>query len=260
MPEGKAPARFRFVGRLALLLLIVAGVALIAFHRDRLDADGIARAIAAAPAAPLFFILVHVIASLTFFPRTVLAVAAGAVFGLWMGTLWAAIGSVAGALAGFLLARYVNGGVVDLESLRRFGPILQRAERGGWRAVAVLRLVPVIPHSLTNYALGLTRLDLRSFIVGSLLGQLPMSIACADFGAAGETLASGKAGWIMPTLLGLAVLALSIAVPKMAGLRQRAVVAPPAPPSPSETPAGSILYSAVPARAGTQETRPGPSA
>jgi uncharacterized membrane protein YdjX (TVP38/TMEM64 family) len=147
----------------------------------------------------------------------VLAVAAGALFGVWWGTLWAALGSVIGAMAGFLLARYVNDGIVDLENLRRIGPILLRAERGGWRAVAVLRLVPVVPHSLSNYALGLTRLDLGAYALGSLLGQLPMTVACADFGAAGETLAAGKAGWIEPTLIGLGVLVLSVAVPRLMG-------------------------------------------
>jgi uncharacterized membrane protein YdjX (TVP38/TMEM64 family) len=227
MPEIKALARFRLAGRMTLLLLVAGGILWMVLHRNSLDAEAIARTIATVPAAPLFFLLAQLVASLIFFPRTVLAVAAGAVFGFWMGTLWAALGSVVGAMAGFLLARYVNDGLVDLESMRRFGPILLRAERGGWRAVAVLRLVPVIPHSLSNYALGLTRLDLGAYALGSLLGQLPMTIACVDFGAAGETLASGKAGWIEPTLVGLAVLVLSVAVPRMAGLRHRAAVSHP---------------------------------
>lgn len=216
-PESKALAHARLAGRVLLLLLVAGGAALIAVNRGSLDADSIARAVARVPAAPVFFLLLHVVASLIFFPRTVLAVAAGALFGLWMGTLWAALGSMIGALAGFLITRYAYGGIVDLEHLKRFGPVLRRAERGGWRAVAVLRLVPVIPHSLTNYALGLTRLDIAAYTMGSLLGQLPMTIACADFGAAGETLAAGKAGWLAPTLIGAAVLALSLLLPRLGG-------------------------------------------
>ncbi|MGO8920632.1 MAG: TVP38/TMEM64 family protein [Stellaceae bacterium] len=214
-PDSAPLRRFRLAGRLALLLLVLAGAGLAWRERGALDAAAIARAIGQYPAAPLIFLAVHVAASLIFFPRTVLGVAAGVLFGVWWGTLWAALGSVLGAVAGFLLARAVNGGLIDLESLKRLGPALQRAERGGWRAVAVLRLVPVIPHSLTNYALGLTRLDLASYALGSLLGQLPMTVACADFGAAGQTLAAGKAGWLQPTLIGLAVLALSAALPRL---------------------------------------------
>jgi uncharacterized membrane protein YdjX (TVP38/TMEM64 family) len=210
----------RTAGRVLALLLVLAGLGFVWHERASLDAQSIALVIAHYPAAPLFFLLLHIVASLIFFPRTILAVSAGALFGAWWGTLWAALGSVLGAVAGFLLARYVNGGLVDLEGLRRIGPVLLRAERGGWRAVAVLRLVPVIPHSLSNYALGLTRLDLAAYALGSLLGQLPMTIACADLGAAGEKIAAGKAGWFEPTVIGLAVLAISVIVPKLA-IRQR---------------------------------------
>jgi uncharacterized membrane protein YdjX (TVP38/TMEM64 family) len=210
----------RALGRALALLLVLAGLGLVWTERASLDAQSIALAIAHYPAAPVIFLALHVVASLVFFPRTVLAVAAGAVFGVWWGALWAALGSVLGAVAGFLLARYVNSGLIDLEGLRRIGPALMRAERGGWRAVAMLRLVPVIPHSLSNYALGLTRLDLGAYALGSLLGQLPMTIACADLGAAGEEIAAGKAGWLAPTAIGLAVLAISFVLPKLAARRR----------------------------------------
>jgi uncharacterized membrane protein YdjX (TVP38/TMEM64 family) len=214
MRESTLLARTRASGRIALVLLVVGGVGWVLANRANLGADSIRLAIAQYPAAPLIFLIAHVIASLIFFPRTVLAVAAGALFGLWWGSLWAALGSVVGAVAGFLAARYVNSGLVDLESLKRFGPILLRAERGGWRAVFLLRLIPVIPHSLSNYALGLTRLDVGAYAVGSLLGQLPMTIACAAAGAAGETWVTGKTGWIVPTLIGLAALLLSLMLPR----------------------------------------------
>src|SRR6185437_1256441 len=215
--EKPAPlAAFRLAGRLAIVVVVLAGAVLLWARQGAVNAEAIAQVIAAYPAAPLVFLAIHIVASLIFFPRTVLAVAAGALFGAWAGALWAALGATIGAVAGFLLARYVNGGLVDLESMQRLGPVLRRAERGGWRAGAVLRLLPVIPHALTNYALGLTRLPLGAYAFGSLVGQLPMAIACADFGAAGERLAAGKAGWLAPTLIGLAVLGLSVLVPKLA--------------------------------------------
>jgi uncharacterized membrane protein YdjX (TVP38/TMEM64 family) len=209
----------RVTGRVALVLLVLAGASLVFTHRSALDAAAIAETLARYPAAPLVFLLCHIVASLIFFPRTVLAVAAGALWGVWWGTLWAALGSVLGAIAGFLLARAANRGLVDLENLRRLGPILQRAQGGGWRAVAMLRLVPVIPHSLSNYALGLTRLDLGAYALGSLLGQLPMTIACVEFGAAGERIAAGRADWLVPTIIGAAVLGLSVLVPRLVARR-----------------------------------------
>ncbi len=148
-----------------------------------------------------------------------LAVAAGLIFGMAAGLAWATLGSVLGAVAGFLVARYLNAGLIEPESVKRLGPALRRAEDGGWRAVAALRLIPVIPHSLANYALGLTRLPLGSYAFGSLLGQLPMTIAYVDLGAAGERMMAGQKGWLWPTLIGAAALLASLLLPRFARRR-----------------------------------------
>jgi uncharacterized membrane protein YdjX (TVP38/TMEM64 family) len=180
--------------------------------RGVFDPLTITAAIARYPAAPLGFFVVHIGASLLFIPRTVLAIVAGLLFGSRWGIVWAEIGSVAGAVAGFLVARYIHPGLGDIRGTARIGPILARIETGGWRAVALLRLIPVMPHSLANYALGLTQIPLRDYAFGSLIGQLPMTIAYVDLGAAGEQLMLGGAGWLEPTLIGLAALALSLVI------------------------------------------------
>jgi uncharacterized membrane protein YdjX (TVP38/TMEM64 family) len=214
-------------GRLVVLGFVLAG-AIAAWHwRAQLDPAATAATIARYPAAPLLFLALHIAASLLFVPRTMLAIVAGLVFGVGWGIVWAALGSVAGGVAGFLVARYVNGGLVDLDAMARIGPVLERVERGGWRAVTLLRLIPVMPHSLANYALGLTRLPLGAYAVGSLLGQLPMTIAYVDLGAAGGRLMRDGTGWVEPTVIGLAALSLSLLIPAIA--RRRARVATPAP-------------------------------
>jgi uncharacterized membrane protein YdjX (TVP38/TMEM64 family) len=215
--ETKTPpsARSRAIGRTLVLLLIAGGMVLAWLHRAALGPISIEAAIAGYPAAPLVFLAAHVLASLLFVPRTVLAIAAGLLFGIFWGLAWAALGSVLGAVAGFMLARYVNGGLIEPERLRRLGSILRYAEGGGWRTVAALRLIPIIPHSLANYALGLTRLPLGAYALGSLLGQLPMTIAYVSLGAAGGRVAAGQAGWLVPTLVGVAALIVSFFLPRL---------------------------------------------
>jgi uncharacterized membrane protein YdjX (TVP38/TMEM64 family) len=214
-PRSAPIARLRLAGRVFVLALLAAGAVGVWLHRGDLDPSTLTSAIAHYPAAPLIFIALHVIASLLFVPRTMMGVVAGLIFGLWWGIVWTTLGSLAGAVTGFLLARYVNGGLIDLESLPRFGPVLQRAEAGGWRAVTMLRLVPLIPHTLSNYALGLTRLSLGGYTVGSLLGQMPMTIAYVSFGAAGERASAGGQRWLVPALIGAAALALSLLLPRL---------------------------------------------
>src|SRR5690242_1771996 len=114
-PAERPPLRAaRELGRGVLLALVAVGILLLALHPELLDPVRIKAAVARYPAAPLVFLALHVVASLIFFPRTLLAIAAGALFGAFWGTLWAALGSVLGASAGFLFARYVAGGRLNL--------------------------------------------------------------------------------------------------------------------------------------------------
>lgn len=209
--------------RLAGLGILIVGIAAAWDWHAALGYGEIGAAIARWPAAPLVFIAAHIAASLLFVPRTLLAIVAGLLFGLGWGTLWAALGSVAGAGAGFLTARYLNSGLIDLDRNARLRPLLDRVAAGGWRAVAVLRLIPVVPHSLANYGLGLTRVRFGAYTLGSLLGQLPMTIAYVAVGTAGERVIQGGAGWLTPTSIAAAALGLSLLIPLV--IRRR-----PAPP------------------------------
>jgi len=195
-----------------LLVLAGLGIGALAAARWRtvFDPVAMAAAIGRHPAAPLGFLALHVAASLVFVPRTLLAIGAGLLFGTTWGILWAELGSLAGAAAGFLLARYISSGFLEAGRAASLRSVLQRVERGGWRAVALLRLIPIMPHSLANYALGLTRVPLAAYALGSLLGQLPLTIAYVELGAAGERLLWNGAGWIEPTLIGFAALLLSL--------------------------------------------------
>lgn len=218
-PEA-APSRMsalRTTGRILVAGLVLLGMVLVLTHRSVLNPAEIKSAIAGAPLAPAIFLLAHVVASLLFVPRSLLAVVAGLLFGSVGGIAWATVGSTLGSLAGFLLARYVNSGLIEPERLPKLGPLLVKAEAGGWRAVAMIRLIPVLPHPVTNYGLGLTRLPLSSYIWGSIIGQVPVTIAYVEFGAAGNDAMSGGADWLLPTLLGLAVLLVSFALPKLVG-------------------------------------------
>src|SRR5204862_8321533 len=115
----------RRTGWVLMLLLIAAG-SLVAWRwRSAFDPAAATGLILSTPAAPFVFLAFHVVASLLFVPRTLLAIVAGLAFGMWWGVLWAVAGSVLGATAGFLIARRVNTGLFDRANWARFDSLLQ---------------------------------------------------------------------------------------------------------------------------------------
>ena len=104
--------------------------------------------------APIGFIAIYATGTILFFPGALLGIAGGALFGPVWGTLWNLLGATLGATIAFLLARRIAGEWVA----RRLGGRLRRLVDGvtaeGWRFVALMRLVPLVPFNLLNYALG----------------------------------------------------------------------------------------------------------
>ncbi len=151
---------------------------------------------------PLVFVLGYALATVAFLPGSLLTLAAGAVFGIGMGTLWATCGALLGSSASFLIARYAARGWVEkkLEGRPRFQAVDRAVGREGMKVVALLRLSPVFPYNLLNYALGLTGVKFRHYLVASL-AMIPGTLLYVYYGkVAGDVVtaaggAGGKSAW-----------------------------------------------------------------
>lgn len=202
--------------RLAVAVVIAGGMALAIAYRGQLHLDHLQdRLDDYGDFMPVAYIIAHVAASLFFVPRTLMAVLAGILFGSWGGPFWSLVGSMVGSYVGFAAARYVNAGQIRPEEMQRIGPYLKRAERSGWRMIAVIRAVP-LPHTPLNFAFGLTRVKVRDYLIGSFLGFVPASILCAKLGASGRYATVGTGNWIEMSAWAVAFVLVSIALPKLA--------------------------------------------
>jgi uncharacterized membrane protein YdjX (TVP38/TMEM64 family) len=123
---------------------------------------------------PFAFVLGYIVATLAFIPGSVLTLAAGAIFGLAEGTLYVFVAATVGATLAFLVARHAARRLVEkrIEGDARFAAIDRAVGAEGRKIVFLLRLSPVFPFNLLNYALGLTRVRLADYFIASI-GMLP---------------------------------------------------------------------------------------
>ena len=126
------------------------------------------------PLGPLVFIAGYAAAVIGFVPGSVLTLASGAIFGLAEGTAYVFVAAVLGSTGAFLIARHGARAAVErrIEGDARFAAIDRAVGREGRKIVFLLRLSPVFPFNLLNYALGLTQVRLVDYVVASL-GMLP---------------------------------------------------------------------------------------
>jgi uncharacterized membrane protein YdjX (TVP38/TMEM64 family) len=133
---------------------------------------------------------------------------------MW-GTLWNLIGATLGATLAFVIARYVASDWVAMRSGERLGRLMSGVEEEGWRFVAFVRVVPLFPFNLMNYAFGLTGIRLRDYVLASFFCMAPGALAYTYLGYAGREAAAGQAGAIRKAVLALALLAAVAFLPRL---------------------------------------------
>ncbi|MEE9608876.1 MAG: TVP38/TMEM64 family protein, partial [Myxococcota bacterium] len=170
---------------------------------------------------PLVFGVGYAAAVVAFVPGSLLTLAAGAVFGLVEGTITVLAAATVGAALAFLVSRHLARSVIEkkLTDSARFAAIDRAVGAQGRRIVFLLRLSPVFPFNLLNYALGLTRVRFADYLVASV-GMLPGTVLYVYYGKlAGDVaaLAGGAAvekgvGYYAVLVLGLAATAIVTAL------------------------------------------------
>ena len=163
---------------------------------------------------PLAFIAGYAAAVVALVPGSLLTLAGGAIFGLVRGTIFVFAGALLGAAGAFLVARYLARSAVErrLAGNPRFAAVDRAVAGAGRKIVFLLRLSPVFPFSLLNYALGLTRVRITDYLVGSL-GMLPGTLLYVYYGKLAGDVAALAGGAPMPkdarywTLLGVGLVA-----------------------------------------------------
>ena len=220
-PSSRAGLVVKIVVLVAIMAaLIFAGRMLGAYipaFTERVDSLG--------PLGPIVFIIGYAIATVAFIPGSPLTLAAGAIFGIVKGTAFAFSGAMIGAALAFLVARYAARKRIEhrLADKPKFHSIDRAVGREGGKIVALMRLSPVFPFNLLNYALGLTRVKFWHYVVANF-AMLPGTLLYVYYGKVAGDVAQATAGsssksltdWIVLAVGLVATIAVTLVVTKMA--------------------------------------------
>ena len=164
------------------------------------------------------FVAAYVAATVAFLPGSILTLAAGFAYGPAWGLAVASPASVAGATAAFLLGRTLlrDWARRKTNDSAKGRAIEHAVEREGFKLVLLLRLSPVVPFNLLNYALSLSNVGVGTYIAASALGMLPGTALYVYLGSLAPTAAqlstAAQGGGAGRTALYIAGLAATIAV------------------------------------------------
>jgi uncharacterized membrane protein YdjX (TVP38/TMEM64 family) len=134
------------------------------------------------PWAPFIVVGVFIIGGLIVFPLTLLITATAIVFDPVMAIAISLIGALANALTLYTLGRVVMRDTVMHAFSAAVEKLRSMLSRSGILAVATIRMLPIAPFTLVNLAAGAIEVRLRDYMIGTLLGILPGTVALTAFG------------------------------------------------------------------------------
>ena len=148
---------------------------------------------------PVLFICIYVVAAITLAPAFLLTFSSGAVFGLWRGTMLTYVGAVLGASAVYALAAPLARsrvlGWIDRDP--RVAATRRAVVKDSAWIMFLLRLSPLVPYNLLNYALALSGVTFRDYLLASV-GMIPAIIMYAYYGKVAGDVTRIAAGVVPP--------------------------------------------------------------
>ncbi len=146
--------------------------------------------------APMLYFCVYIFACIAMLPGSALTLLAGAIWGVVKGAVLVSASSVAGATVACLIGRYIAREKVEkqMEKFPKFKAVADSLEDGGLKLVTLIRLSPAFPFNLLNYMMGVTRVKLKDYVLGSWIGMFPGTVMYVYLGAAGKEVVAAQGG------------------------------------------------------------------
>ena len=152
--------------------------------------------------APIIYILLYTVATWLILPSTPLNLTGGAIFGIWWGTLWTTVAALLAAIVSFGFTRTIGRELITRKLAGRWDAVDAEIRQGGLLYMFAIRLLPIIPYGIVNFAAGLTSIKFKDYFIGTLLGTLPGVLPFVMMGAGIGELSRGN---ILPLICAFAL-------------------------------------------------------
>ena len=179
----------------ASLLLAAAGLAFYIFGIQHVSLKDVAASLdklvrSYGPYGPVIFVSAYIAATLVLIPSTALTLAAGYLFGPGFGTLLVSLAATLGASLAFVISRYLAQpyAKAKLQAYPKLESIEEQISAEGIKLVFLLRLAPLVPFTVLNYALGVTDVSFGSYVAATWLGKLPGVFSQVYLGSTGRSI------------------------------------------------------------------------
>jgi uncharacterized membrane protein YdjX (TVP38/TMEM64 family) len=165
------------------------------------------------PWAVVIFGAAYVLGTVLLAPGSAMSIAAGLAFGGWAIPL-VLVAATTGASLAFLIARHLARDTVArlIEERPKLKAVDNAVDEEGWKVVVLLRLSPMVPFNLQNYAFGLTRIRFWTYAAATFAGIIPGTVLYVYLGTIARAAASDGSGGPFRWLLFGAGLAATLAV------------------------------------------------
>ncbi|GAC1430455.1 MAG: hypothetical protein NVSMB68_02770 [Thermoanaerobaculia bacterium] len=122
--------------------------------------------------APLAFIGLYTVFNVFLLPATILSLTAGVVWGWLAGGLWVLLASTVASAVPYFIGRSGSGWANRLLE-KRAGRIHRALRNEGFMTLLLMRLVPIVPYNVLNYAAGVAGIKVRDYLLATFIGTIP---------------------------------------------------------------------------------------
>jgi uncharacterized membrane protein YdjX (TVP38/TMEM64 family) len=152
---------------------------------------------------PLCYVLLYCVGTLMLLPSTPLNLSGGVLFGPWLGIVWTSVGAVAAAAIAFYFSRTIGRPAMEKRLAGRWQTMDAKIHQGGLFYMFAIRLIPVMPYGIVNFAAGLTSIRFRDYLLGTALGTVPSVLPFVLIGSSSFNAFSTGNLWPLLGALGL---------------------------------------------------------